>query len=88
MLRNIGVYGGTAMRPDIVYSANEVCQSMRCLLDTHLKAAKGLHRYLKGPMDSGVTCRKFRHLTLVGFSARLGAVTWMTEEVQWVTAYI
>lgn len=53
-------------RPDMEYNVNKACHFMHCPLETHLKEAKWILRYIQGPMDYGITLRESRHLSLVG----------------------
>lgn len=55
-------------RLDIAFSVNKVSQFMHCSLDTHLKAAKRILRFLKGTLTYGMTLQRSPHLSLVGFS--------------------
>lgn len=58
----------TVTRPEIAFSVNKVSQFLLCPLDTHLKAVKRILRYLRRPLNYGITLRSSPHLSLIGFS--------------------
>ncbi|XP_071727546.1 uncharacterized protein [Rutidosis leptorrhynchoides] len=54
-------------KPDIAYSVHCLSQYMHAPLNSHMKAALRVLRYLKGSPGKGITIKKFSDLTLSGF---------------------
>ncbi|XP_071695376.1 uncharacterized protein [Rutidosis leptorrhynchoides] len=57
----------TLTRPYIAYSVHCLSQYMHAPLNSHMKAALRVLRYLKGSPGKGITIKKFSDLTFSGF---------------------